>query len=129
MIKKEDIVNVDLAKSLKDKNFNEVCDRGYYIEDKDITPLFYGTFSNEGEGYTPGHIAAPTLYEAQKWLREEYKIYVSTLPTKDGGKTTWYYQIAKDRFSKIILYTVGNETYKSFEEALHFGITEALKLI
>lgn len=125
----ENYVSLEVAELLKDKGFNEDCNRAYYIEDPDIAPLFYGSFSNYGELYISGYIAAPTLYEAQKWLRENHKIYVLSLPTKVCGKTIWYYQIAKDIFDDAIYGHVSDDDCKNYEEALNAGILEALKLI
>ena len=46
------------------------------------------------KGYS-GMITCPTLYEAQKWLRNK-KTYISALPTRDNGVTCWYYQVVND---------------------------------
>lgn len=61
---KEDYVSLQVAKILKEKGYNEICNTAY--EEGEINPLFYGTFQNNGDGYVAGHIAAPTLYESQQ---------------------------------------------------------------
>lgn len=74
---KKDLVNLQVARLLKAKGFNEVCDAGYFVGDNEIASLFFGTFQNKGECAVSGHIAAPTLYDAQKWLREKHNIHIT----------------------------------------------------
>ena len=68
-------------------------------------------------------IKAPTLYEAQKWLREEKNIIVCPEKNSFG----WYYAIH---------YNVGevhqlkySEECDSYEDALLEGIKEAVKIL
>ena len=71
----------------------------------------------------------PSLYEAQKWLREEKKIGVFISGFIDGY-TFWVYNL----LSGDTLYQgfFNNETgkkYESYEEALAEGIKEAIKIL
>lgn len=132
----EDYVVLEVAKLLKKKGFNEFCDAGYFIADSEIAPLFFGTFRNKGEGSVSGHIAAPTLYEAQKWLREKHNCYVQV--TYEAYKTGVNYLVQvlfyepndDDCWSNKSTGKYGdNAEFDSFEDALSFGISEALKRI
>lgn len=125
---KEDYVSLEVAKLLKEKGFNDVCDRCYYIEDEEIAPLFYGTYQNEGELYVPGHLAAPTLYEASKWLRENHNIHIDVKCTaycKPLNRCDYICEI----FALSSHQFIDTEIYHKYEEALNAGILEALKMI
>jgi len=68
----EDYISFDTAKLLKEKGFNDVPVYTYYLS--------YGGFYlspmavTNKQLYAQGHIAAPTLQMAMKWLREVHKI-------------------------------------------------------
>lgn len=76
--------------------------------------------------------ARPTLYEAQKWIRLSYGIYVypSVYLSKDNDESCIYtvdsYKYNNDCWEAFIINTIKYETY---EEALNAGILEVLKLI
>ena len=38
---KKDLVSLQVARLLKAKGFNEVCDAGYFVGDDEIAPLFF----------------------------------------------------------------------------------------
>ena len=71
-MKKEDYVSLECAKLLREKEFNEYCGAYYHLNWDDMTeeecfevaPNY--DFRNKDNVY---RVAAPTLYEAQKWLR------------------------------------------------------------
>ena len=70
-------------------------------------------------------IDAPTMWEAQKWLREEKKIEVNA--TSDFiSEYHWFWQIKS-------LINANNDVsypyYRSYEEALLEGIKEAVKIL
>lgn len=65
----EDYVSFELAKLLKEKGFDESCDR--YAANKRIYDNYEWTSCN-----ITGHdIGIPTLYMALKWLRDVHHIY------------------------------------------------------
>lgn len=72
-----------------------------------------------------------SLYEAQKWLREEKKIDVMVqLDTKDIHLSSKYYSIYMSymsRFRREFSYIFKN--FDSYEEALSEGIKESVKLL
>ena len=69
-------------------------------------------------------IPRPSLYEAQKWLREEKKIFVTVgfLMTGDGD---WEYEVQNYRG----LHKLSTNMYNTYEEALLEGIKEAIKIL
>lgn len=131
---KEDYVSLEVAKLLEEKGFDEKCNH-YWWRHGNETRLDSDNFQFTKEWLEVNNncydevLLAPTLYEAQKWLREKYMIYISSLPTKDNGITVWYLQIVKDTLEDAIYSRVSPNTFNTYEEALNEGILEALKLI
>lgn len=96
----KDYVLFEVAKKLEEKGFKP---RGVYLWDRGML--------------------LPTLYEAQKWIREKKGIHI----TLDFCKSGWYCILYKFPEGEFILQT--DEYKSSYEEALNDGILETLKLI
>ena len=117
---KEDFVTYEQAVALKKLGFNYDCDY-CYSEDKELYKYDYHT-----EYYTriSNDISAPTLAQAQKWLRKTKKHHVDSSCI---DKDTWHYTIT-ELIDNVIV--VRNELeFSSYEEALSVGITECIKLL
>ena len=71
---KEDYVNLEVAKLLKRKGFNELC-LYFYTDDEDDT-LWDAIDEMENINLGGNEFSAPTLYEAQKWLRSAKGLHV-----------------------------------------------------
>ena len=73
-----------------------------------------------------------TLYEAQKWLREEKEFYVFV---GREWENTYYYWISKkfgdktEGITHSFYYPNGEGQFSSYEEALSEGIKEAVKIL
>ena len=130
---KEDYVSLEVAKLLKEKKFKQKCKEKYIVEDKDKSRqewddglMCYKSFYNTIE------YPKPSLYEAQKWIRLRYGIYVypSVYLPKDNEESCIYtvdsYKYNNNYWETFIINTIKYETY---EEALNAGILEVLKLI
>lgn len=122
---KEDYVSLEVAKLLKEKGFNERCERRF-VEKIDGT-------EREGwnddlcaicEVYDVIYYPKPTLYEAAKWLRVNHRILVTPYYVTDDKYT--YHILRMDEGNN---YCHNYSQYDSYEEALNAGIEEALKLI
>ena len=92
--------------------------RGGYAID-----CFYSHNSLREGVVTSNYIDAPTMWEAQKWLREEKKIEVVVLSRSMIG-APYYFQVYTE--DCVI---ADDKDYASFEEALLEGIKEAVKLL
>ena len=96
-----------------------------------VTDCFYSHNSLPKDVMTANFIDAPTLWEAQKWLREEKKMDVLIeLETKDIHLSSKYYSIYisymssfKREFSYI------SKNFDSYEDALSEGLREAVKIL
>lgn len=115
---KEDYVSFEVAKLLKEKGFNEPCFSQYTK-----TGSIWNCQAPENFNESEGCYSRPSLYEAQKWIRDKQDFHIEICKQSDG----WY----------LYIYDISIETYitectnsnSSYEEALNRGIKEALKLI
>lgn len=124
----EDYVSYEAAKLLKEKGFDWPC-QAFYGNNGALIASPVHTINDELEN---SDIACPTLYMAQKWLRNEKHIIVSIDNAVSGRNAIRYRWVA----SKGIISDYGTYDaksnwiiYKTYEEALQTGILEALKLI
>lgn len=121
---KEDFVSLEVAKLLKEKGFDVKSDFRY-IEAVTMRNVKAKKHWTHYEYYR-----CPTLYEAQKWLRDRC-ITVIALPFIKGNSKKWYHVKVKDTLSDLSLILVDRKSnyYNTYEEALNAGILEALKMI
>ena len=104
--------------------------RGGYAID-----CFYSHNSLREGVVTSNYIDAPTMWEAQKWLREEKKIIIEAnfnLMYKGQPRFSWrvLYNLTQHKGAYYTLDSVmSKEDYDSFEEALLEGIKGAIKLL
>ena len=104
----------------------EVCNGTYYDEfrEKDITRLFF---------------SAPTLDEAQRWIREIKEIAIYVCPSfepiagKEDEKWEMKWQVSAlpcdFDADDIILGEIAEECYDTYEKALEAGIEKVAKLL
>lgn len=112
----EELVTLETAKLLKEKGFVWECEHIIGCNDE------------------PVEFLCPTLYIAQKWLREIRGVYVYVEPVI--GKR-WKLSFCdfnvpteeSDWMENEINKGNGYKVYDTYEEALEAGIQEALKLI
>lgn len=120
----EDYVSLEVAKLLKENGFNWYC-RALYAPNSEVLSHSLGVSNT----YDVDVYAAPTLYMAQKWLRDEKDIHIMIDACASG-----YYAVlwkTNGTFIKTLVDKGPNDggVWDTFEEALQTGILEALKLI
>lgn len=102
------------------------CRGGYVID------CFYSHNSLPKDVMTANYIDAPTMWEAQKWLREEKGIFVYIdVPWKTDDGLGWSYFCCNKPMTeedKEVFFASGG-FYDSYEEALSEGIKEAVKIL
>ena len=135
MLNEKDYCDYDTCVALKELGY-KVPTSAYYITN-DTTlyfvsnpfrggyaiDCFYSHNSLREGVVTSNYIDAPTMWEAQKWLREEKKIHITIFVFKD----IYYWDI-----SMVGSYASCKETHKdysSYEEALLEAIKEAIKML
>ena len=107
----EDFVPFELAVKLQEKGFNEPCYGYYHCGGGDDSFEVCGNGDRDFLNSKNKHrIAAPTISQVLKWLREEKKIYVSILPFATHST------INKVAFYYLIEYNSTGETMKGIEQ-------------
>ena len=140
MLTGKDYCDYETCVALKELGYNRGAYAYYFPNHKD--DLIFNTHPMRGcsinemvRGYntyskdTVGHelIDAPTMWEAQKWLREEKNIIVEVF-VDDDSDTPITYNIYKD--GECVCHHHGKYwSVKEWSEALSEGIKEAVKIL
>lgn len=118
----------------------------YLVIDEDCMPEdgvnVFDLLSNSNKYKDSKNIDAPTMWEAQKWLREEKEVYVTVIPEYNDYRPVkgvkYRLEVAhwKDyEFGYETIEWLDEEclhtiiTFDSYEEALSEGIKEAVKIL
>lgn len=134
MLKKEDYVSLETAKLLKEKGFDEPCQMFYCKMHDSITSTSYKSCRFNHVTYSEleeGEILIPSLYEAQKWIWERHKMFVSAAPNPPFTVPLEFFfwidfpTVTIDNFGSLIMV----EHFSSYQQALDAGIRKALELI
>lgn len=138
---KEDLITYKTALLAKEKGFDEITEFWWEIGSGDIndgnkTPCLYSSPGNSLQNSTLmkeykyqdircGEFSAPTQALLQKWLREKHKIHVQ--PQKFFHNKG--FKIGKILISESSYNGPHGGKFDNYEEALEYGLKEALKLI
>ena len=113
MLTEKDYCDYDTCVALKELGYD------------DSTDLRYNSYGSLGDFL--GGIKAPSLYEAQKWLREKENIIVDVF-VDDDSDTPITYNIYKD--GECVCHHHGKYwSVKEWSESLSKGIKEAVKIL
>lgn len=123
----EDFVSFEIAKKLKEKGFNEGCYK--YYENKELKWSNSPWLETQYNSYMPHIIAAPTISQVLKWLREEKKIHIEIF-LYDGKYSYLVKSITQicedDLFHKCLNEDTVDEEYQFYEKAALAGIEYVL---
>lgn len=126
MFEQKDYVSFETAKMLKDKGFDEPVLTQYSKTGTIWTCSEPENFNDSKDCYS-----RPTLYEAQKWIWEKHKMFVSAAPQPPFTEPLEFFfwidfpEETIDNYGSLV--TV--EHFSSFQQALDAGIQEVLKHI
>lgn len=127
----EDYVSYPIALALKKHGFDWECDHYYCAFDNETDVRFWSVHPAQSQNglCTPQNTVvadAPTLAQAQKWLREK-GVAVSVQASEIQGEL-WYSAdiISSEDLSELV---DGGFDYMAYELALSAGIAAALELI
>lgn len=122
MLENKDYVSPEVAKLLKEVGFNEEC-HCYYDTDNGEAKRYFLRIPQDHNGRNLENIdSAPTLYEAQKWLRNK-GWFINVIEDEFFGK--WFCSIKRlYGSSSIVMYS---DKGSSWEDALNKGIKQGLK--
>ena len=126
----EDFVSFDLAKKLKEKGFPQYTEKSYFVGDHKKRMCSVGTFLHVHTQNTEHLIAAPTISQVLKWLREEKCISVEPYASASGWRVAICRAYCQDRCDagggtclkeEVIGYNDGG-AFEKYEEAAIAGI-------
>ncbi len=128
-----DYVDFKTALALKKAGFNEPCD-SYYIKDNapDGTAWIVPTTDREDFNadsdcpFCKPLCSAPTLAQAQKWLREKKEIFVEVTSEALHDWDFFVMELDKDANIGVVR---GSEIYPSYEQALSAGIKSCVEFL
>ena len=125
-----DFVNFKLAQKLKEKGYPQHwSDNDYIVENEYKDNFEIGVYYDRC--LIPEHIvtiAAPTISQVLKWLRDKFSLHISQKPYPCEDGLMWMYEIRK--FSKYIVFVVANKTgFVKEEEASLAGIEYVLDIL
>lgn len=119
----EDFCSYKIAAKLKELGFDLNCRAFYWTDDGTFKETTHDVFNNPYSNCIT-MVAAPTLAQAQKWLRQVHKLSVEPICNM---VRQWNVNVCDiDKFVEILWAKIGLDTYES---ALSAGIEAALKLI
>lgn len=137
-----DYCNYDLSLALKECGFDEPCEAFYLPPMKSRPePFFSGrvkrSIKNETHAF---HLSAPSLYHAQKWLREKLLLHVGANPAIPTLKWQFYIDDLNQhinphdgglmtRWDDDMQEKADERLYDSYEAALSAGISAALEVM
>lgn len=136
-----DYCDYELAKKLNACGFDEPCDHYYTHEDAPDgavwltgdprTPRNYNG-QQDGCPFAKPICSAPTLWQAQKWLREKKGVAINVI-AHDGGKYSHEHVYLPNYDESTTQWGIWhiNHTplFDTYEEALSAGIAEILRLL
>jgi hypothetical protein len=139
MLTEKDYCDYDTCVALKELGYRVPTSTYYMPHHKDliwvsnpfrggyVTDCFYSHNSLRKDVMTANFIDAPTLWEAQKWLREEKNIEVNaSFDKEDDG---WIAFIQRLDYPDLCGTDVFSTVYNTYESALSESIKEAVKIL
>ena len=117
MLKDCDYCDYETCVALKELGFNALVD-WYFNEDKRIVSSL-ATYRNT-------YIPRISLYEAQKWFREEKNMEVNASIDKEEG---WFAFIQRLDYPDLCGTDIFIRAYNTYEEALSEDIKEAVTIL
>lgn len=118
----EDFVTFELAKKLKEKGFPQhMCEDGYIVEEDERYDIGDKEMIWVIPDYLP-YIAAPTIAQALKWLRDTYKLFLSPCVIADfyPDITYWSFSVVNIESGDSVYREyehIDDKRYSSYEEA------------
>ena len=126
----EDFAPFELAVKLKEKGFDEPCYGYYHCNGGNDSFELCGDrdFLNSKNKH---RIAAPTIPQVLKWLREQKKIHICIYPTKCNFDTDIYSNVGRYYHSEADRWMLGYRKEVTFTDGItwEFAMEQALKYV
>jgi hypothetical protein len=127
-MKTDDFVSYNLAQRLKEVKFNEHCKNAYLKIGSKVKLLYWGTAAKLANDMGGEYVSAPTLWQAQKWLREKKELCVTVYAQPYNGLPYYTGYILFDGDEKEVFDQDGH-WFDDYEKCLSETIAAALELI
>ena len=127
MLTEKDYCDYDTCVALRELGYVGICDAYYELTgtkeyNRDSFELLYTRdFIHPDD---KDRVAAPLLYQAQKWIREQKHLHVTIF---SQSQESWQYRITKP-YQKLEDGLHG-EDFSSYEEALSEGIKNTINFL
>lgn len=141
----EDYVSYEVAKRLKAAGFDWPCGHYYCAFDNETDVRFWSVHPEQSQNAFRSPegkviVDAPTLWQAQKWVREGLMLHVGICPAIPFNRWRSYIDDLNQsinptngelvtRWDEDMQAKVDKLIYDSYEDALSAGISRALELI
>lgn len=119
----KDFVSFETAKRLKEAGFDEPCHAFYWTCDGEFKDTKNRCHTNSAS--CEAMVTAPTLWQAQKWLREKKGIDIEIRVWIVGNEREYRPDIMPPKKNDYIAYP----PEKTYEQALQEGLRAAVELI
>lgn len=130
---KDALITFETAKLAKEKGYEPLYRSTEYVcgfiydEDDFLTPLECKIQEEDYVRYT--YYLRPTQPELQRWLRDQYKLYVQVSLIEDIVGITESFDVIVASIPKQTYVYESNNSLIDYETALEEGLFNALKLI
>lgn len=120
----DQLISIETAILAKEKGFQETNPTKHWVR----RTLGDGIFPIESYSDNHKNYPAPTQSLLQRWLREKFdkQICIEPVGDSDGKTNGYFYVVITKSYSEA---NIESDTYLTYEEALEFGLQEALKCL
>jgi hypothetical protein len=109
-------ISFEIAKLLKEKGFDEVCQKWYSVEGG----LYYQDEFDNNRGFIPVcECEAPTIADAVMWLYEKHGIWISVSHKRHSQNKHFAYNIKQANEIETYLWEFNSPT-ESYEAAIKY---------
>jgi hypothetical protein len=126
---KEDYVDFECAKMLVELDYPQKIMKIFGFNYYNGEGKFNGNVIRDLINGTKTSISAPTLYQAQKFLREKYSKFITVEDDKEWGKYSAIVKTKVEALNGSALYLDGFTIFNTPEQALLEGIKETCKYL
>lgn len=121
----EDYVSLEVAKKLREKGFDEPCNSWYGVNGSEFSGVYRENHNNTFP--KDCRFSRPTLYDAQKWLRENHLIHITILCDWDKVESYSYYLSVCDNDNNVDIKPYSR--YSDYNECVNAALIKALNRI
>lgn len=123
-------VNFELAKLLKEKGFDNYCDKKYIAQCLWQKPNSREKYKNSEIHKNSSDVSAPTIAEVVMWLYEKHNVWISVVPYNDEelSQTLWENKTIDiaDDYNDCSDYTFYHSPTEAYEAAIEYTLNNLI---